>query len=297
VDCRTHCVELTSAEDQDPPTGSALSTLTDYPFFEGKRPRVIGHRGAAGEAPENTLVAFDEALREGADLIELDVQGTRDGNVVIIHDSVLDRTTNGCGPIDACSLPEIKALDAGHRFSLDDGQSFPYRGRGIQVPTLEEFLNTFPRAKAIIEIKPESPRIVGTVIDTIRRLRKDDQVLLASEADSVLAHVRRTLAGRQLKMATGFCYGDVAGFLSHLATGEMSDYQAAGQALQVPCEYEGTSIVNATTLGAAHRLGLEMFVWTINDIDEMKRLLALGVDGVITDYPARLARVVQTMHG
>jgi glycerophosphoryl diester phosphodiesterase len=266
-----------------------------YPFFEGKKPRIIGHRGAAGEAPENTLVAFDEALRQGANMIELDVQGTRDGNVVIIHDTALDRTTNGRGPIGACSLTEIKALDAGYRFSLDDGRSFPYRSRGIQVPTLDEFLNTFPRAKAIIEIKPESPHIVETVIDTIRRLGKDDQVLLASEADSVLANVRRTLAARQLKMATGFCYGDVADFLSHLTTGAMSEYQAAGQALQVPCEYEGTSIVNAATLEAAHRLGLEIFVWTINDIDQMKRLLALGVDGIITDYPAQLAIVVQTM--
>lgn len=271
--------------------------MTRYPFFEGMKPRVIGHRGAAGEAPENTLVAFDQALSEGADLIELDVQGTRDGNVVIIHDSMLDRTTDGRGPIDACLLPEIKALDAGYRFSLDDGQSFPYRGRGIQVPTLEEFLNTFPRAKTIIEIKPESPHIIGTVIDTIRRLRKVDRALLASEADSVLARVRRTLTEQHLNIATGFCYGDVADFLGHLATGGMSDYQAAGQALQVPCEYEGTSIVNAATLAAAHRLGLEMFVWTINDVDEMKRLLALGVDGIITDYPARLARIVSTMHG
>lgn len=276
--------------------GFALGTSTDYPFFGGRKPRIIGHRGAGGEAPENTLVAFHEALEQGADLIELDVQGTRDGNVVIIHDAALDRTTNGRGPLNACSLSDIKALDAAYGFTLDGGQSFPYRGRGIQASTLEEFLIALPHVKAIIEIKPESPHIVETVIHTIHRLGKDDQVLLASEADPILAHIRRALMDQQINIATGFSYGDVADFLSHTATGDLGEYHPPGQALQVPCEYEGTSIVNTATLGAAHRLGLEIFVWTINDIDEMKRLLALGVDGIITDYPARLARVVETMH-
>ena len=273
-----------------------MGTLTDYPFFAGKRPRIIGHRGAAGEAPENTLVSFHRALQQGTGLIELDVQDTRDGNAVIIHDCTLDRTTNGQGPLNARSLNEIKALDAGYAFSMDDGQSFPYRGRSIQVPTLEEFLIAFPDAKAIIEIKRESPNIVRAVIDTIHRLGKGDQVLLASEADSILTDIRQTLTGLGLRIATGFSYGDVAEFLSHIATDTLGDYRPSGQALQVPCEYEGTSIVNATTVDAAHRLNLEMFVWTINDVDEMNRLLALGVDGIITDYPSRLAPLVKTIN-
>jgi len=274
-----------------------VGTSTDYPFFRGKKPRIIGHRGAAGEAPENTLVTFHKAFEQGAHLVELDIQGTRDGDVVIIHDDTLDRTTNGRGPLNACSLSEIRALDAGYGFTLDDGQTFPYRGRGIQVPTLEEFLTAIPHAKAIVEIKPESPHIVRAVIDTTHRLGKDDQVLLASEADSILADIRRALKDQQIHIATGFSYGEVTAFLGHIATGTLSEYQPPGQALQVPCAYEGISIVNAATLDAAHRLGLETFVWTVNDVDEMKGLLTLGVDGIITDYPARLAGAVETIHG
>ncbi|HZD42124.1 MAG TPA: glycerophosphodiester phosphodiesterase [Terriglobales bacterium] len=266
---------------------------TDYPFFTGKKPRAIGHRGAAGEAPENTFLAFEKALSEGADLLELDVQLTADEKVIIFHDPMLDRTTNGHGPVNACSLAEIKALDAGFGFTMDGGKSFAYRGQGIQVPTLEEFLIAFPQAKAIIEIKPESPEIVEAVIHIIRRLRKADQVLLASQSDSVLAQVRRTLTYEQLAITTGFCYGDVASFIRCVTAGSLSEYCPPGQALQVPCEYEGLSIVNTTTVAAVHQLGLEIFVWTINDIGEMKRLLALGVDGIITDYPARLVRLLQ----
>jgi len=269
----------------------------DYPFFQGKKPRIIGHRGAAGEAPENTLVSIRKAFEQGADLIELDVQGTRDGQVVVIHDLTLDRTTNGRGLLNKHSLTHVKALDAGYNFTLDEGQSFPYRGRGIQVSTLEEFLVALPDAKAIIEIKPESPDIVGAVIDAVHRRGKDDQVLLASEADSILTNIRRALKDRQIHISTGFSYGDVAAFMGHIAAGTLHEYQPSGQALQVPCEYEGTSLVNAVTLEAAHSLGLETFVWTINDIDEMKRLLTLGVDGIITDYPARLAGAVETIHG
>jgi len=282
---------------QFPPLiGLILGISTDYPFFAGKRPRIIGHRGTAGEAPENTLVAFHKAFEEGADLVELDVQGARDGNVIIIHDATLDRTTNGCGPVNACSLTEIKALDAGYNFTMDSGQNFPYRGQGVQVSTLEEFLIALPDAKAIVEIKAESPHIVGAVIDTIHRLGREDQVLLASEADSILANIRCALKDQEIQIATGFSYGDVAAFMGHIALGTLSEYQPPGQALQVPPEYEGTTLVNAVTIDAAHRFGLETFVWTINDSDEMRRLLTLGVDGIITDYPARLARVVKRFH-
>ncbi len=272
-----------------------MGTSTEYRFFAGKKPRIIGHRGAAGEAPENTLAAFYKGLEQGAHLIELDVQATRDGKAVVIHDSTLDRTTNGHGPLNARSLSEIRALDAGYNFSLDLGQTYPYRSQGVRIPTLEEFFVALPNAKAIIEIKPESPNIAATVIDTIHRLGKDDQVLLASERDSILTEIRQSLTMQGLKMSTGFSYGDVAEFLGHISAASLGEYRPSGQALQVPCEYEGTTIVNAATVEAAHRLNLEIFVWTINDVDEMKRLLALGVDGIITDNPSRLASLLAAM--
>ena len=266
--------------------------MASYPFFSGKKPRIIGHRGAMGEAPENTLASFQKALDDGAAFVELDVRGTKDGEVVIIHDATLGRTTNGRGRVRKRALKDIKKLDAGYWFSPDRGRTYPYRGRNIGVPTLEEFLTTFPEARAIVEIKQARPSIVPEVIETVRRLKREERILLASESDRILKEARRELKKKGLAIATGFSYGEVADFMSWLAGGKKGRYVPAGQALQIPREYAGMTLVSGETVRAAHELGAEMFVWTINESDEMERLLQLGVDGIITDYPARLRELL-----
>ena len=107
-----------------------------------------------------------------------------------------------------------------------------------------------------------------------------------------MREIRRELRASGLPVATGFCYGEVAAFMSWLAGGRREPYAPPAQAFQIPCEYGGMTLVNEQTLGAAHELGLEMFVWTVNDREEMARLLGLGVDGIITDFPARLRDLV-----
>src|SRR5688572_4555173 len=124
------------------------------------KPHTIGHRGAAGVAPENTLPSFERAFDDGAQFVELDVRESRDGEVVIIHDETLERTTNGVGLVNQHTLKELKALDAGYRFKPDGGISYPFRNQKIELPTLEDFFSSFPLGKAIIEIKQGAPSIV-----------------------------------------------------------------------------------------------------------------------------------------
>jgi glycerophosphoryl diester phosphodiesterase len=267
-----------------------LANLKDSNFFSGRRPRVIGHRGAAGAAPENTLVSFERAVADGADIVELDVHATRDGAIVIIHDDTVDRTTDGRGAVKELTLAEIQKFDAGYRF-VDDQGEYSFRGRGVAVPTLDALFARLPEVKAIVEIKQIDPPIVSKVIETIRRAGKESQVLLATVQDEIMRAIRREL-GDGAALPTGFCRGDVAAFVDCLARGGAPGYRPAGRALQVPPEADGVKLVTAETVAAAHALGLEMFVWTINEPAEMERLLALGVDGIITDYPARLRALV-----
>ena len=269
-----------------------MNATTDYLFFGGTKPRIIGHRGAAGDAPENTLVSFQKAFDDGAGYVELDVHGTKEGGVVIIHDASVDRTTEGQGWVSGKTFAELKALDAGYRFTRDGGKSFPYRGQGIQIPTLEELFDAFADLKLIIEIKSTDTAIAEKVIDTIVGTGKENRVLLATEHDQVMNEARRIIRDKRAQIATGFSYGEVAMFIRQLQADCIGDFAVCGQAFQLPLEYAGTPLVNAASVKAAHQLGLEMFVWTINDVNEMKRLLALGVDGVITDYPARMRRLL-----
>jgi glycerophosphoryl diester phosphodiesterase len=264
-------------------------------FFSGPKPRIIGHRGAAGEAPENTLPSFERALADGAEYVELDVRGTADGEVVVIHDATVNRTTNGRGRASRFTLAEIKRLDAGYRFSKGGGASYPYRGQGVEIPTLAELFATLPQIRAVIEIKEikqSHPPIVEKVIDSVRRAGKDCDVLLATEDDGIMREIRAALGPNDTPIATGFCYGEVAAFMEWLARGRVASYQPPGQAMQLPRKYSGLTLVSAATVAAAHDLGVEMFVWTINHPAEMAPLLHMGADGIITDYPARLRALV-----
>ena len=255
-------------------------------YFAGPRPRVFGHRGAAGLAPENTVPSFALALALGADILELDVHATRDGIIVVMHDARLERTTNGNGALCDLALYELQQLDAGYHFTRGGGD-FPYRGHGVRVPTLESVLKQFPLAYCNIEVKQAAPPIVTDVVNLIRRLDAHHRVLLAAEDDAIMQDIRRTAGG----IATSFSAVEVADFMARLQAGTLAGYQPAGRALQIPPRFDQIELVTPDSLAAARRCGLETHVWTINQRDEMERLLALGVDGIMSDLPG-LARAV-----
>ena len=268
------------------------STLKPFDFFAGPKPRILGHRGAAGEAPENTLVSFERALADGVGFVELDVRGSADGEVVIIHDATLERTTNGRGRVSERGLKDLQTLDAGYWFTKDGGATYPYRGQGVGIPTLGELFSTLPQIRTIIEIKQVHPPIVKRVVEIILRAGKAGQVLLATEENRIMQQIRQEIRERDLPIATGFAHGDVSAFMAWLAEGRRELYRPPGQAMQIPTEYAGMTLVSEQTLEAAHELGVETFVWTVNDAAEMERLLKLGADGIITDYPGRLSALL-----
>ncbi len=265
-----------------------------HPFFALARPLVFGHRGASGERPENTLLSFERALAQGAQVIETDVHATRDGEVVILHDADVARTTNGRGDVAALSLAEVAQLDAGHRFTTGDGTT-PFRGRGVRIPTLAEAFERFPGVPFNVELKRCEPALVRAVVELVRKHGREDITLLAAERDDTMALVRRELAERNVGAATGASVGDVLGFVR--AAVERREPPRGPMALQIPPEFSGQPLVTRELVAFAHAHDVQIHVWTINEPAEMRRLLALGADGLMSDFPGRLREVVDALRG
>jgi glycerophosphoryl diester phosphodiesterase len=249
--------------------------------FPGRPPRLFGHRGAAGVAPENTLVSFNRALADGADVLELDVHATSDGEIVVLHDPTLERTTDGGGPVAAQGWSEVARLDAGFHFSPDGGRTFPFRGRGIGVPRLADLLRECPRVPLNIEIKQLEPSLVDAVVALVRGAGA--RVMLAAELDPIMQQIRTAAP----EIPTSLAAGEVAAFIAALQSGAPPGLPDGAVALQIPPRFGNVTLVDATTLAAAHALGAEVHVWTINDPQEMGRLLDLGCDGIMSDFPER----------
>jgi len=255
------------------------------PGFSGPKPRLFGHRGAAGLAPENTLVSFRRAWDEGADIFEIDVHATADGEIVVIHDPTLDRTTDGAGPVASLSAAELARVDAGFRFTPDGGRTYPYRGRGVGVPRLVDLMREFPDVPLNIEIKQGMSGIVAEVVALVRRARAP--VVLAAEHDAIMQQIRSVAPD----IPTSLAAGEVAAFIAALQGGECPMLPEGAVALQIPPRFGDVTLVSTVSVAAAHALGAEVHVWTINDPGEVRALVALGCDGIITDFPG-LARAV-----
>jgi glycerophosphoryl diester phosphodiesterase len=157
----------------------------------------IAHRGGAEIAPENTLEGFREGLRVGAGVLELDVHTTADGHVVVIHDATVDRTTESTGAVRELTLAEVKRLDAGYRFTRDGGGTFPYRGAGIRVPTLEEIYDEFADMPINIEIKGERPGIEAALWRVIEAAGAEDRTLVVSESTATIRRFRQAAGWRR----------------------------------------------------------------------------------------------------
>jgi glycerophosphoryl diester phosphodiesterase len=259
-------------------------------FFETSRPRVFAHRGASGLFPENTLDAFAAGLREGASILELDVRSSRDGHVVVMHDETLERTTDGSGPVAAHTLAELRRLDAGYRFRDAVGEH-RYRGTGMRIPTFAEVLEAFPATPLNVEIKQLDPPITATVFELLDAYRASERVLLAAGDDAVMESIRAAVrAGRSC--LTGFSEREAGEFVMRCAGGDFQGYRPPGVALQVPRWYQGVEIVTAALLEKSRALGVEVHVWTVNEETEITTLLDLGVDGIMSDFPSRVAAVL-----
>lgn len=257
-------------------------------YFAGA-PLLMAHRGGAGLAPENTLEAFRHAVEVwGADILEMDVRATADGRIVVIHDATVDRTTDGSGAVSALSFQALRRLDAGYRFADPEGR-LAYRGRGVRVPLFEEVLQAFPRTRLNVETKER------TAAAGLRRLieihEAEHRVLYAAE------HDRNRAPARGYRGPWGASRAQIRRFylLHRLPGGGM--YTPRADALQVPDRWEGIQVVTPRFVAAAHARNIPVHVWTVDELDDMRRLLGWGVDGVQTDRPDRLARLLCDEHG
>ena len=247
-------------------------------------PLVFAHRGGRALGPENTLAGFDLGIAAGADGLELDVHLSADDVPVVHHDSDLDRCTDATGPLASRTVDELSRVDAGFRFGEDAG--FPWRGRGVGVPTLSTVLERYRNVPLIIEIKTSSPKAPQAVVDVVRSAGAIGRVCVGSFNFDTLQAVRRIEPA--LATSASRTEGQRALYRSWCRLGVG---RVPYRAFQVPEQSGRLRVVSPNFIRAAHRANLAFQVWTVNDEADMRRLLDWGVDGLISDRPDEAVRV------
>ena len=244
----------------------------------GCRP-IIGHRGAAGLAPENTIPSFDLALTQGADALEFDVHVSADGVPVVHHDPTLDRTTDSIGPLVARTAAELARVDAGARFS-PDGLNYPFRGLGLGVPTLAQVLDRYPLTPLLIELKVAAA--AGPVAALIRATRAFDRCIVASFIHQAVVPFQQPpfLAGASRR-------GIVQLWLRSNLGIPISPERFAAYA--VPARYKDRiPVPTRRFMAAAARLGSPVHVWTVDEAALAIELWKRGAAGIVTNFPGRM---------
>ena len=262
--------------------------LPDHPYFDRAGMEVIAHRGGGGLWPENTLEGFQRAVHLSVDVLEMDIRSTKDSVLVVIHDATVDRTTDGRGNVRDFALTELKRLDAGYRWTQDEGQTFPFRGKGITIPTLSEVFDAFPNARLNIEIKHTDSGVVQPVGDLIRQHNMVSRVMVACFDSNTLQQFRTQYP--EIATSAGLAEGLTFYLLSRLHLG--AAYRPNAEALQLPKEMGPLNGLHPAFLSAARAHNIKIHVWTINDTTTMRSLINLYVDGIMTIYPDRLLKLL-----
>ena len=255
--------------------------MSDY--FSVEHPIRFAHRGGRHLFPENTMYAFAKAIEDlGYHYIELDVRMSADRVPVIIHDPTLERTTGGTGAVADRTLAELKELDAAHHFGPD--RDYPLRGMGASVPTLDEVYKAWPELRINVDLKVSEAE--WAVAEVIRANEAEHRTLLGSFKDRRISKFRRITEGTVATSA-----GPVAAVQMWIASRLGMAPRRRVQAYQVTEQYTGLT-VDRRLIDAVHRAGAQLHVWTVNDDGDMRRLLDLGVDGIMTDRPDLLNEVL-----
>ncbi len=228
---------------------------------------VVGHRGAAGECPENTLRSFDRALAQGADALEMDLRATADGVPVVIHDPTVDRTTDGTGRVAALSLAALRDLDA---------------GGGERVPPLAEVLERYPETPLLMEFKEVG--VAAPAVETIRRHGAGGRVLVGSFGRAAGRPADRAGIARVAARWEGARF-----WLGARLGGSTGPTRFRGFA--VPEWYHGLHVVDRRFVRRAAAAGLPVHVWTVDRPEDARRLRAWGVAGIITNFPGRMRHI------
>ena len=252
---------------------------TTNPLLAFDRRLVVAHRGASAHAPENTIPAFKLAERAGADAIELDIHLTADGVPVVVHDPTLLRTTGRRYSVATSTFSTLRELDAGSRFTRDGGRTFPWRGRGIRVPSLEEVIAATPRMPLLIELKVRGAEVA--VRDVLVRTG-------ALTRSVVVAFDHRAVRGfRNGEVPTGAGEREMMALLARSML-HMLPRSVPYQAVFVPRRHWGMPIPPAPFTRAARALSIAAHTWVENDPVIARHLWSIGITGIVTDDPGAL---------
>ncbi|NNE72979.1 MAG: glycerophosphodiester phosphodiesterase [Acidimicrobiales bacterium] len=266
----------------------------DVEFFEGRpgehRPLVFAHQGGEGNRPSNTMIAFRESIEIGADVLDSDVHMTRDGELVLIHDETVDATTNGSGEVRDLTLVELRELDFGYRFSTDGGETFPYRDTGVGIVTVDELFAEFPDTRFGFEIKQTTPDAATKLCALIQEYGYEGRVLLSSSGQENMDAFRDSCPS----VATSATDGEATRFYIFQFVRLSGFYSPPFDSLQVPEYRGGTHVLTGSFVGAARRWNLPVVPWTINEPEDLDRIISdFDVDGINTDYPDRLIEYLE----
>jgi glycerophosphoryl diester phosphodiesterase len=258
--------------------------MTEHPWVArarraGDRLTVFAHRGGAGLRPENTRAAFTHAAALGVDGCELDVRLSRDGEVIVIHDATLERTTDADGPVSALTAAELARVDAGFRF--DPAGGHPWRGRGEGVPRLADVLAAHRALPFLVELKGTDPAVAHAATAVVAAAGALERVCFGGFSDVTLAAARRAQPTACTSAAT-----------EEIRRALYKSYvwwplgRVPYQAFQVPeVAHGGTRVVSPRFIRQARRAGKVLHVWTVNTPEDIRRLADWGADGVVTDRP------------
>jgi glycerophosphoryl diester phosphodiesterase len=259
------------------------------PYLDRPGPWLVAHRGGSALAPENTLAAFDRAAALRADALEIDVRRTLEGVVVVFHDEDTARLTGEGGTIEARTLSEVRALDAGYAFTQDGGATFPFRGKDVRVPVLAEVLSRYPDLRFNVDAKPDEPALAEALAAAIVTAGAEDRVCVGSFFDAQADRLGRLLprCARYLPEQAATCH-----VLAAKQGGSGAGCPGGYDLADLPHRMGDLVVVDRVVLEYLHTRGIPVHVWTVDDEAEMRALLALGVDGIVTDRPDVLARVL-----
>tara|TARA_B110000046_G_scaffold167685_1_gene185519 strand:- start:14094 stop:14963 length:870 start_codon:yes stop_codon:yes gene_type:complete len=259
--------------------------VAEIEYYQSSTFDVIAHGNGSALLPGNTLEAAANALRVGADVLELDVHLTSDNVLVVRHDAIIDTTTNGYGEIAQMTLADIQAFDVGfHKIDYPDLAAPP----GIKVPTLRSLFESLGPSRFLIELKPLATEPAESLCNLIEQYELADQVIVGSFHDSVLAHFRDICPSVPTSLGESEATWLVV--LSKFGLGHL--YNSPGYSVQLPLVDSGINIVTPSLVRALHQLNMRVEVWTVNDTITMQALIDMGVDGIITDRPDRLMALV-----
>lgn len=258
---------------------------SEKPYFSGEHPIRFAHRGSRELWPENTWHAFDGAVEGlGYTYIETDVRVTVDGVVVVFHDETLDRTTNGVGKIGEWRWDDLQHLDHGYHFNPHDSD-YPLRASGVSISRLDETFDRYPDVYFNIDLKAAGTE--WAVAEIVKKMKREDTVLIGGFSGGRIARFRRISKGR---VATSAGPRDAVAMFAASRAGR--GVPSRVDAYQVPYK-TSRIVVDSRLVDAVHSMGKHIHVWTVNDENEMAKFLDLGVDGIITDRPDILNKVME----